>query len=512
VKKILSIILALGLVLGMTLSAMPAAAQTCEADVTVTPACAEGAATYCIEFESEYQMLVGNDEFVIEFPAGTLGTVTATLNGNATTATKDGMLVYVAIPVAAGNIAAGATVTICISGVTNPAEGEYTLNVWVDMLCCPLELIACGEYEIDPKYSTYKFVVDFGKTYPGIGEDVLPLFKACGQDSPYGFENPIAPDGNLYTWFDIILTYDTLGCFGYDPVIINFWLEDAPAGATVTLVMYGWSPVPYPGGAMTLGWHEFELKLTDLLPKQWGFAPAGFALAADHDEATEAYIHFDIPGNYEICFELEYLGVEIPCQPDIPGGILTDRCLTAEVLQDKDTANIDPFGPKWNFFSTPLRLAYDAIDDVFAPVEHNLKAVWHWDNVQGKWFYYSPTSGLPAGSQPLSTIEDGKGYMVRMKTNYEGFNPIVNPNLWLFGHAQAYAPNPPFSYNVVTGWTMMGYTSLTPLGDATTYLAPATALAGGVLGLSGNAYVPVTQFNPGFGYWVYFTAPGTVVP
>jgi hypothetical protein len=84
--------------------------------------------------------------------------------------------------------------------------------------------------------------------------------------------------------------------------------------------------------------------------------------------------------------------------------------------------------------------------------------------------------------------------------------------MWLFGHAEAYAPSLPFTYNVAEGWTMMGYTNLTMGGGAANYLLPAGAIGGGILGLSGNGYSVTATFNPGFGYWVYFSADGQVVP
>jgi hypothetical protein len=506
VKKILSIILALGLVLGMTLAAVPAVAQTCEATVTVDPDCAGETAEYCIEFESEYSMLEGNDEFAIEFPAGTTfdDPVTAEVDMVSATATVDGLMVYVSVP---NDITAGDTVDVCIDGVINPADGDYTLNIYVDMLCCPLELIGCGEYTIAPKYSTYKFVLDFSPTYAGMAEDFIPWFKACGQDEPYGEPHPDDPGTYtyLFTSFNVTLKYDTLGCYGYNPVIINFELMSAPAGATAHLVLYDEDGTTYYDFLLTNPGHATDPK------GSWG-PPAGFPLLADHDEDTMAWIHFDIPGEYEICWELEYLGEEIECQPDIPGGILVERCEIVQVMQDKDVFPRPEFDPKWNFFSTPVRLFDDAIESVFAPVEDNLVGIYHWDNVQQKWFGYATTSYLPGSLQSLSTIEDGKGYLVRMKTDYEGWDAGANDAMWLFGHAEAYAPSLPFTYNVAEGWTMMGYTNLAAAGDADDYLLPASAIGGGILALDGNSYSVETHFDPGYGYWVYFSADGQVVP
>ena len=567
-KKILSIILALGLVLSMSLAAMPASAQPPCGDIdvlTLSGDCdGETMVTYTMEFDITRTMTMGVDTFQIEFPAGTAFGATFGDTGDVTVEEAAlgavdvheddievaGTTVTITVPetisASSGNIK---QVTIVVTKVTNTAEGEdYPLTVTGFIGCCDPFACWTDEFDIAPKYSTYEFMLTFGpdvtvdgfygvlpwdggalaqiqapstfapeavtvttdNTYAGIADDFIVPFKACGQDAPYGWERS---DEIRFTPFEMWLRYDDLGCDGYDPVIINFWLEDVDLGPNVDpedgiVTLYLWGIV-----GVDLGWHEFELNIEDEDPYQWGFAPAGFALANNHNEPAPGLIHFNIPGYYEICFELEYLGDPTPCNP-IPDKILAEMCLTAQVMQEKDSFLRDPFDSKWNFFSTPLRLKYDGVADVFAPVAANLRGVYHWDNAQQKWFGYSTNSALPGEYQSLSKIEDGKGYLVRMKTDYEGWTPGLNTAMWLFGHAQAYAPSMPFSYNVVTGWTMMGYTSLALAGDATTYLEPAVHLAHpyGVLGLDGNAYVSQTLMNPGFGYWVYFTAPGTVVP
>ncbi|GEM_PF-3759463 len=471
-KKILSIILALGLVLGMSLVAMPVLAdEECDAAVTVTPPCAGYLAEYCIEFESKYQMLAGNDKFVIQFPEGTTfgATVTATVDGAAATAVLDGLLVTVGVP---ANIDASATVVICIDGVKNPDTPDYyTLNVWVDMLCCPLEQIDCGEYEIVPAVSTYKFVVDFGPSYPGIAEDIWPPLQAC----------------EVYD-FNLIIKTDKLGCAGWGDTEVWAHLKpDAPGEVTFNgTAMEECEKLP-------LGTYDLGANVTIVLP-----------LTIHAHTPSEDCQH------YVINFHLEG---EIPAPPcEEPGIREYEKEYMFKAYQDLDSFLRPEFGPKWNFFSTPLRLFDDAIDSVFEPVEANLVSVRYYDNVQGKWFGYDTNSSLPAEYQSLNTIEDGKGYLVRMKTTNENWNPALNGAMWLFGHAEAYAPEPPFTYNVAKGWTMMGYTNLADPGDAADYLLPAAAIGGGILGLSGNAYVPVTQFVPGFGYWVHFAADGQVVP
>ena len=533
-KKILSIMLALGLVLGMVLATVPAAAQPpgdwTIVTVGVAPVCQNVLATYTIGITTT-ETLDPSHEVWVEFPEGTgfpavWGAGHITFAGqpvNPLEITREGNVVKFVVPelvsppgayniVFAPAIVAPATTP---SGIINPPAGKYHLFVktsrvamstWVKSGYTAGPPAGYVPYTIVPTRSTYKFELDFGVTYPGIGKDVIPPFKACGQDAPYRFSHPVNnvtyPGG--FTGFNVTLQNNApAGCAGYDPVRINFELKSAPATGVATLVLFD--------GAT---WYTFPLSTPGhaTLPKGFWGPALGFPLPAVYDVDVPALVHFSVPGDYEIYFELKYLGLADPCDP-IPADVITSRTVTATVLQEKDTFGRTPLNPKWNFFSTPVRLNNNAIDDVFGPVMHNLKAVWHWDNVQGKWFYYSPNSGLPTGSQPLSTIEDGKGYMVRMKTTYEGWAPAVNPNLWLFGEAQAYAPNPPFTYNVAKGWTMMGVSSILPGGVVpATYLAPAAFLAP-VKTLSGNAYIDLAgNMMPGFGYWVYFTAPGQVVP
>jgi len=504
VKKIFSILLALGLVLGMSLVTMPVGADVTAADVTVDPACELEEAEYTIVFGITASLDPGSNHIYIEFPEGTgfpedLDDLDITVNTvpvfdgekwliNATT-------LKFMVP---AFIADGATVTVVIDELINPEEGEYTLAVWTDR---PADAtpVDSDPYDIIPKKSTYKMVLDFGATYPGIGLDVVPPFQACGQEDWGALIN-----GDWYTLFGIqTVNEEPAGCEGWDPVRFNFELLSAPTGGVVQLILsYGVTPVEY----------TLYIDPEDPEAAQGYYGPeAGFELPAEYDVTTPAAAHFNVPGDYEIYFELKYLGDPDPCDPEAAAELFT-RTETIQVMQHKDAIDVDPFGEKWNFFSPPLDLKYDAPEQVFAPVVNNLKSVWHWDNAQGKWFYWDPESDLPEELQSLNKIEHGKGYMVRMLTDYEGFTGPV-PVLWLFGHANAYAPDPPFAYNVVPGWTMMGFTSLVDMLESD-YLAPASyTLVYGLDNLT-QLYEDMDGANleVGQGYWVYFTAAGQVVP
>jgi len=501
VKKIFSILLALGLVLGMSLVTMPVGADVSAADVTVDPACELEEAEYTIEFDITASLDAGSNHIYIEFPPGTgfpedLDDLDITVN---TVPVFDGEKWLVNATtlkfMVPAFIADGASVEVVIDSLINPVEGEYTLAVWTDRPADETP-VDSNPYDIIPKKSTYKFVLDFDTTYTGIGPDVIPPFQACGQED-WGWEDA---EGNWYTEFDITFANEEpAGCEGYDPVRFNFELLSAPEGGVATL----WLDI-----------YEYELEITaDPEDAQGYYGPAGgFELPAEYTSTTAASLHFNVPGDYEFYFELKFLGETPECEPEIPGDVIVSRTETIQVMQHKDAIDVDPFGEKWNFFSPPLKLKYDAPEQVFAPVVNNLKSVWHWDNAQGKWFYWDPDSELPNELQSLTKIEHGKGYMVRMLTEYEGFELPV-PVLWLFGHANAYAPDPPFAYNVVPGWTMMGFTSLAPMLESA-YLAPASYTL--VYGLDNptQLYEDMDGENleVGQGYWVYFTAAGQVVP
>lgn len=248
-RKIISILVAVGLVLAMTVMGAPTAAATCTATVTATSYCASSAADYTITFDITSTMTAGVDSFVVEFGAGTGFPTWA--NGDITVEGTD---------VAAADISvAGTTVTfltpvtltattlvpytdvdLVFYDIVNPAlDGDYTLTIGWLLGCCTYGYIDCGEYTIVPAISTYKLVVDFDDTYPLIAEDFVPPFKACGQEPPYGTAYNSTIDGYL-TEFDFIIEDLVEGCFAPCTDAKLYMIPTViPEDATVTLLFDG---------------------------------------------------------------------------------------------------------------------------------------------------------------------------------------------------------------------------------------------------------------------------------
>ncbi len=512
-RKIFSILLALGLLVSMSLVTMPALADEdlCEADVVVTEPCAGEEATYCITFDSKYTMLVGNDVFVIQFPEGTEFDedmeVTVSVDGGATEDADylvNGLLVTVKIP---SGIAAGGEVTICLDGVINPEEvGEYTLYIWVDMLCCPIELICKGEYTIKPAVSTYKFALDFDPTYPGIAPGFIPPFKACGQEAPSFPGESTDPDftGLRMARFNVMLETDVEGCEGYDAVRVAFEFVSGPEDAVISLELFQTVPA-----AAVFGW---ELEEEDI--GYWG-PPAGFPLPAEYEASTLGGVHFDTVGEYVIHFYL--WDVEEEEMIGEPYEVV------AIVHQWKDAASID-LDPKWNLVSLPLVPFDGTIESILAPLPDpdQVKSIWHYDRCADDWGMWAP-----AINATLEELEEARGYWFRMlKADEEGFEPD-GQTLWVFGTKRPMPEYGPGSYPVCEGWNMVGflpeyaggYPQNKPAEDYfwNFYTFTGAPEFGLVYGWNSavqdwNVQAHADDLEPGEGYWIAFERDGIVYP
>jgi len=161
VRKIISILIALALILALSAVAMPMVAQTtCKATVTIDNPCAAGTATYCINFTSPVTLFPGYDLLSVTFGGGTtFGTFVAgdiKANGHnvdLTKVVKTGTKLDFPTPV---TITSGSSVTVCIGKVVNPAAGSYTLDLDYKLVCCPAAKFDCAEYTILP----FKVVFD----------------------------------------------------------------------------------------------------------------------------------------------------------------------------------------------------------------------------------------------------------------------------------------------------------------------------------------------------------------
>ncbi|MCD6391627.1 MAG: hypothetical protein J7L92_06540, partial [Dehalococcoidia bacterium] len=382
-----------------------------------------------------------------------------------------GDVVTIVTPV---DIAATTTVTVVFeldADIVNPTVGgKYTLFVNTSR-AGDMTPVESAEYTIIPAISTYKFVLDFGvapsaspwsdgeMSYQNIAEDCIPPLRK-GEE----------------TAFNCTLKTDVQGAAGYDNVRIKFTLDSAPEDATLVLKLYDDDGTT---------WFTFTLEEGD--SDYWG-PPAGFQLTADYDETTSATVKCDKPGDYTVTWAVVDLNNSEAVVPSA-------RTVTTTVYEDFEAYDI-VLDEGWNLMSLPLIPLDPAIETVLDGIMDDVISVWHYDNTAG-WLTY-----VPGGPSDLATMEDGKAYWI---------NAAKAAHLWVFGTELAVPPALPAAYDVVVGWNMVGFKSITNT-KAETYL-------------DGNEWVRIYTYDggwaivqdadmmvPGLGYWVAFTAAGTIYP
>jgi hypothetical protein len=443
VRKIISILVALGLVLAFSAVAMPATAATCTATVVVTPPCAGTAACYNISFTSPATLLAVNDLLSVDFGNGTTFASTFTaadikVNGYAAASVvKSGTHIEFPIPAALGTIVPGTVLNVTVCNVINPATpGAYTLNLDYKLSCCAAVVFGCASYTIVPAVSTYDFFWD-----SSLAVGFVPPFKACGQPDYPGLNL----SGKWANLFDLILKPTLIGCAGPCPttgnVSITLNLTAAPAGSNVTLSFNG---------------IVYNLVPTTAIPQPQITVAVDVPLGANTTVIWDNAIHFDTvsaPGVYTIC-------LKAVCPPGPPccgpqGGIVADECFNIKVYQWKDAAKIT-LQEKWNLISLPLvPLADPPIASVLAAIpaadRANILSIWHYNRCTDKWSVW-PTPG--AGQDALTQLIDGESYWVRVKYP---LTDCGNITLWVWGTEKPMPPAAPAQYNVCAGWNMVGF-------------------------------------------------------
>jgi hypothetical protein len=153
----------------------------------------------------------------------------------------------------------------------------------------------------------------------------------------------------------------------------------------------------------------------------------------------------------------------------------------------------------WNLISLPLIPLDSAINAVLAGILDDVKSVWHWS---GHWYSFAP-----GASSDLTSMRDGKAYWINME---------AAQNLTLAGRENAVPPALPPTYDVVAGWNMVGFKSTATNVTAEDYLAGTEYVR--IYGYKNGAwfFIPGPPYlgymEPGLGYWVAFTEPGTIYP
>jgi hypothetical protein len=518
VRKIISILLALGLVLTFSVVAMPATAgAACTAAViSQTDDCAGEDNVVCINFTIPVTLLAGNDKLSATFPAGTTfptwttGDITVADDGavaihaNVTQAVVTGTHVEFPIPPMPA-IDAGSVVTLCIE-VTNPAGGTYQIDLDYQLACCAAEVFDCAAWVVKPAISTYSLMVDFGLTYDGIAEDFVPPFKACGQNSTAAAANhsfnTTFVGGAWHSPFELILVEETEGC---DPPCVN---------ATLSFNVTAFPAEGTPHVSLNISGESFILTPTS----SGGTYSQNVTLLLGQNISFVSLLHFDEVGQYTICFEFTCPGTPGgSCQTDPPcvageDFIIAEGCYDFEVHQWKDAAKI-VLQEKWNLISLPL-VPFDTDIDILleslsAAGLADLISIWSYDTASATWTMYSGGG--------LTEMVDGKSYWVRMD-----YPTGAAFNWWVWGHARAMPPLSPSAYPMSAGWEMFGFTSLVnmQIDGVGGYLWNFTTLpltygwinTGSWMTSGWDIILAGETLTSGQGYWGYFPTGGTVVP
>ena len=513
-KKIIGILVALGLVLSMTVMATPVAADVTEPQVSVVLPCAGANAVYTITFNITASLTEGVHEICIKFPADT--TVPTTY--------EDGDITVEGIDVFGDEVTvSGRTVCFLVpahftitdneivvvftadAGILNPSSAG-TYNLYVNTSRAPDETpVKSADYPISPAISEYEIVVDFSDTYPDLPEDFVPPFKACGQNSTVADFDTYYNTTTLvwFDYFDLILQTD--GIPGCDTPCVNatVWgeLTDAPAGGAAHLSLNG-------------TW--FTLDLSDV-PDSSEFFVANVTLAENFTAFWDGLLHFDTVGDYEICFYVECPTTPV-CQP--PGSeIIVERCIPFKVYQWKDAIVIDLFR-KWNLISLPIVPFETDIATLLLACNCSAEvdSIWYYDGCSEDWSTY-PGAGL-------TDMEDGKAYWV--KVDYSHTDAAKAPGLyagvmWVWGVAVPMPPDSPSAYAVCAGWNMVGFRSMVSNWDDL-YLWNFWDIGGGWPDYGTIYYWDAVNqgwlFNspsnvlmlPGLGYFIPFEYDGTIYP
>ena len=513
-RKIISILVALGLVLAFSAVAMPTAAQTPCATVTLDNYCAGESAEYTIVFNAPATLQPANDLLSFDFGAGTtFGTFLAgdiTVNGNnvdVTKVVKSGTHLEFPIPAAAGVIVAGSVVTVVIDKVTNPMAGDYTLGLDYKLVCCDPVDFCTVDYTINPATTTYGWFWDSSQTYPGIALDFVPPFKVCGQEDFPGMNITGKHANYVNFWLMPTLLGCDAPCTSNVTLVLN--VTAAPAGSNVTLMFDGDIYFPVNGTPMSLGDVELTFNTT------YNFSAA---------------IHFDSVGDYQICLDAICPAGTPQCPECLSGEtIVAHKCWDISVYQFKTATKI-PLFRKWNLISLPLvPLEEDMpIADVFAALpdaDTLIKSVYYFDQCSDTWSVWGN------GQSSLTTLEDGVSYWV--KVEYSHTNPLLAPGLsvgglWVWGTPKPVPPNSPSAYPVCTGWNMVGLTGYGVTAPLTTiededylwnWYAPTLAY-GAIYGWTATTQtwwsgLPGTLTLPNFdgeGYWISFAHDGMIYP
>jgi len=450
---------AVALVLGVSIVATPVLAQVHDVKVSLDDYRVGAEAEYTITFNISRSL--HGAKFYIEFPDDTF-VPTEYEDGKITVKPKNGEVYFVPKGDIRVNvreveintilsIKAPEEVTVVFkkdAGIENPSE----YGTYTLDVWTNEEDAGSVEYDIVlPDRSTYKFVCEF--------EYEDPVSKIIWVDKDIDVE--------------VTLKTKVKGNLGYDGVQKQIRLAKDPSAGAVVEVKIG----------------DFEETLTVDEWVSWG---APFSIQAHDRRDWTGTMRFNRVGEYTIEFRLRH-----------EGSTVGEGTVTAAV----SGLSLDiELKEGWNLVSLPLIPESSAIETVLAGIMDDVISVWYYDAAdpnpvpEDRWRSYDPEHSEVAD---LHTIEDGKAYWVRM---------AKGADLTVVGVATALPGEMPRAYNVVEGWNMVGFQSTGPM-LAKDYFE-GTALVRVYKFESGawSIVQPTQNMEPGLGYWVAFSEPGTIYP
>jgi len=183
----------------------------------------------------------------------------------------------------------------------------------------------------------------------------------------------------------------------------------------------------------------------------------------------------------------------------IPGdGLTVDTVTVEQGVFDQEPIGLDE---GWNLISLPLIPLDSAISAVLAGIMDNVISVWYWNAAAEHWYSFAP-----GAASDLTSMTDGKAYWINME---------AARTLDLAGTEMPEGTQLPPAYDVVVGWNMVGFKSTAINVTADTYL-DGTEYVRIYLYKNGAWDLIPSPYNdfmePGLGYWVAFTEPGTIYP
>jgi len=159
--------------------------------------------------------------------------------------------------------------------------------------------------------------------------------------------------------------------------------------------------------------------------------------------------------------------------------------------------------PSGKVVSLPLVPLDSAISAVLAGIMDDVISVWYWNAAAARWYSFAP-----GAASDLTSMTDGKAYWINME---------AARTLNLAGTEMPEGTQLPPAYDVVVGWNMVGFKSTATNVTATDYLAGTEYVR--IYGFKNGAWFLISgppfdnpKMEPGLGYWVAFTEPGTIYP